>query len=301
MALNFFKIVLTSFKRFNDDRCWTASIVISYFSLLCLVPLVALFYYLGVKILGSSELVVRSLNIFTEEFFARMDPAFFKRLQALGGNLSNLGWFGLVGSLVAASFLFSNLIATLNQIFRARYHKSFFYNRLIEYVVMIIIGIILLLSLSITALWTGLQKFLRESEVISELINPRLITFVNNFFFQYLLPYGLTFLFLFTLYKFIPETRVHTRSALVAAAIAALFWEVFKRGFAFYVIHFSAVGIVLSKLLAGTLSSVIFFLLWISASLVIMLWGAELAAVLNEHLDSLQAMVGKEETPKVQA
>lgn len=301
MALNFFKILLTSFKRFNDDRCWTASIVISYFSLLCLVPLVALFYYLGVKILGSSELVVRSLNIFTEEFFARMDPAFFKRLQALGGNLSNLGWFGLVGSLVAASFLFSNLIATLNQIFRARYHKSFFYNRLIEYVVMIIIGIILLLSLSITALWTGLQKFLRESEVISELINPRLITFVNNFFFQYLLPYGLTFLFLFTLYKFIPETRVHTRSALVAAAIAALFWEVFKRGFAFYVIHFSAVGIVLSKLLAGTLSSVIFFLLWISASLVIMLWGAELAAVLNEHLDSLQAMVGKEETPKVQA
>lgn len=301
MALNFFKILLTSFRRFNEDRCWTASIVISYFSLLCVVPLVALFYYLGVRVLGSSELVVRSLNIFTEEFFARMDPAFFKRLQALGSNLSNLGWFGLVGSLVAASFLFSNLIATLNQIFRARYHKSFFYNRLIEYVVMMIIGMILLLSISITALWTGLQKFLRESETISGFLNPRLITFVNNFFFQYLLPYGLTFLFLFTLYKFIPETRVHSRSALLAAAIAAFFWEVFKRGFAFYVIHFSAVGIVLSKILAGTLTSVIFFLLWISASLVIMLWGAELAAVLNQHLDSLQASEEKEEAQPAQA
>lgn len=289
MALNFFKILLTSFKRFNDDRCWTASIVISYFSLLCVVPLVALFYYLGVRVLGSSELVVRSLNIFTEEFFARMDPAFFTRLQALGSNLSNLGWFGLVGSLVAASFLFSNLITTLNQIFRAKYHKSFFYNRLIEYVVMMIIGIILLFSISITALWTGLQKFLRENQTISEFLNPRLITFINNFFFQYLLPYGLTFLFLFTLYKFIPETRVHTRSASLAAAITAFFWEIFKRGFAFYVIHFSAVGIVLSKILAGTLTSVIFFLLWISASLVIMLWGAELAAVLNDYLDSFQA------------
>lgn len=301
MALKFLKILLSSFKRFNDDRCWTASIVISYFSLLCLVPLVALFYYLGVRILGSSELVVRSLNIFTEEFFARMDPAFFKRLQALGGNISNLGWFGLVGSLVAASFLFSNLIAVINQIFRARYHKSFFYNRLIEYVVMMIIGIILLLSLSITALWTGLQKFLRESEVVAEFLNPELITFINNFFFQYLLPYGLTLLFLFTLYKFIPETRVHTRSALLAAAIAALFWEVFKRGFAFYVIHLSAVGIVLSKILAGTLTSVIFFLLWISASLVIMLWGAELAAVLNEHLDSLRPVEAKEEPQSAQS
>ena len=301
MALNFLKILLSSFKRFNDDRCWTASIVISYFSLLCVVPLVALFYYLGVRVLGSSELVVRSLNIFTEDFFARMDPAFFKRLQVLGGSLSNLGWFGLVGSLVAASFLFSNLITTLNQIFRAKYHKSFFYNRLIEYVVMMIIAIILLLSISITAIWTGLQKSLRESEVVAEFINPQLITFINNFFFQYLLPYGLTLLFLFTLYKFIPETRVHTRSALLAAAVTAFFWEIFKRGFAFYVIHFSAVGIVLSKILAGTLTSVIFFLLWISASLVIMLWGAELAAVLNEYLDSLQTAREKEQEQPVQA
>ncbi|MGQ9800366.1 MAG: YihY/virulence factor BrkB family protein [Candidatus Saccharicenans sp.] len=287
MALKLIKILAASFKRFNDDRCWTASIVISYFSLLCVVPLVALFYFLCVKILGNAELLVRSLNILTEEFFARMDPAFFKRLQALGGNLSNLGWFGLVGSLVAASFLFSNLIATINHIFRAKYHRSFFYNRLIEYVTMMIMGIILLLSISITAVWTGLQKSLRESPVVSEFINPNLISFLNNFFFQYLLPYGLTFFFLFTLYKFIPEVRVHTRSALLAAAITAFFWELFKRGFAFYVIHFSAVGIVLSKILAGTLTSVIFFLLWISASLVIMLWGAELAAVMNEYLDSL--------------
>ncbi|MDD8030501.1 MAG: YihY/virulence factor BrkB family protein [Acidobacteriota bacterium] len=286
MALSLFQILRISFKRFNEDRCWTASVVISYFSLVCLVPLVALFYFIGVKILGSSELIIRSLNIFTEEFFASMDPAFFVKLQALGDNISDLGWFGLVGSLVAASILFSNLISTINRIFRAQYHKSFFYNRLIEYLVMIIIGMILLLSISITAVWTGMQTFLRESPTISEFINPQIINFLNNFFFQYLLPYGLTFIFLFTLYKFIPETRVHTRSALVAAAITALFWEVFKRGFAFYVVHFSAVGLVLSKMLAGTLTSVIFFLLWISSSLVIMLWGAELAAILNERLNA---------------
>ncbi len=53
--------------------------------------------------------------------------------------------------------------------------------------------------------------------------------------------------------------------------------------FVFYVANFSAIGIVLSKLLAGTLTSIIFFLLWISFSLTIMLWGAELAAVLNER------------------
>ncbi|MCU0244669.1 MAG: hypothetical protein MUE80_08035, partial [Acidobacteria bacterium] len=60
----------------------------------------------------------------------------------------------------------------------------------------------------------------------------------------------------------------------------------FKRAFAFYVVNFSAVGIVLSKILQGTLTSVLFFLLWITSSLVIMLWGAELAAVLNEKYEA---------------
>jgi len=63
---------------------------------------------------------------------------------------------------------------------------------------------------------------------------------------------------IFILYKFIPEVRVQTRSALLGAAITAVFWEIFKRGFAFYAIHFSAVGLVLSRVLAGTLTSVIF-------------------------------------------
>ena len=53
MAANFFQLLLTSWKRFNDDRCFTAAIVISYFSLLCLVPLIALFAFLGAKILGN--------------------------------------------------------------------------------------------------------------------------------------------------------------------------------------------------------------------------------------------------------
>jgi uncharacterized BrkB/YihY/UPF0761 family membrane protein len=50
------------------------------------------------------------------------------------------------------------------------------------------------------------------------------------------------------------------------------------------VAHFSAVGMVMSKVVAGTLTSIIFFLLWISASLAIMLWCAELVAVYNEHI-----------------
>jgi membrane protein len=283
MAVPLFSIVASSLKRFNDDKCWTSAIVISYFTFLCAIPLIALAAFITARVLGSSEIVFRSMNIFTDEFFARLDPGFLTKIRDLGTSVTDMGLIGLGGSFVAASFLFSSLISCMNQIFRTKYHKSFFYNRLMEYLLMTVIGILMFLSLSITAVWTALQRSLRESTVVADYINPGAMALVNNFFIQYLMPYGLTFLVLFTLYKFIPEVKVYTKGAAIAAAVAALFWEVFKRLFAFYVANISAVGIVLSRLLAGTLTSIIFFLLWISFSLVILLWGAELAAVLNER------------------
>jgi membrane protein len=286
MTFTPFRILAASVKRFYADKCFTSSIVISYFALLCCVPLLALFFYVSIKVLGSPEIVLRSLNIFTDEFFVRNDPSFFTKLQGISGSVTNLGLFGLLGSFIAGSFLFSNLIAAINNIFRTSYHRSFIYNRLMEYLVMFFIGVVMLFSLAITAVWTALGRLIQQSDIVLKYLNPDAVRLVNNFFLQYVIPYLLTFLVFFILYKFIPETKVHTRAALVPAAITALIYEVFKRIFAFYVIHFSAVGIVLNKLLAGTLTSIIFFLLWISTSLVLMLWGVELAAAINEWLDS---------------
>ena len=294
MARSTLQILAASFKRFNGDKCWTSAIVISYFALLCSVPLIALFFTVTARFLGDSEMALRSLNIFTDEFFARLDPGFFKSLGDLSGAVGQLGLFGIVGSIVSASFLFSTLISTLNQIFRTKYHKSFFYNRLIEFLMMFVVGIFMLFSLAMTAVWTAFGRTLQENELVRANISPEAIAVVNNVFLKYVIPYALTFLMFFILYKFIPEVKVHTRAGLIPAAIAALLFEVFKRLFAFYVVHLSAVGIVLNKLLQGTLTSIIFFLLWISASMLILLWGAEFAAVLNEKYD---AAAGKSQTP----
>jgi len=282
-------LLALSFKRFNGDKCWTSAIVISYFSFLCSVPLIALFFAAAARFLGDTEMALRSLNIFTDEFFARLDPGFFKRLGDLSGTVGQLGLFGIVGSLVSASLLFSSLITTLNQIFRTKYHRSFFYNRMIEFLMMFVIGIFMLFSLAMTAVWTAVGRTLKESELVRATLNPGAVDAVNNVFLKYIIPFALTFLMFYILYKFIPEIKVHNRAALIPAAVAALLFEVFKRAFAFYVVHFSAVGIVMNKLLQGTLTSIIFFLLWITSSMLILLWGAELAAVLNEKYTAAAA------------
>jgi YihY family inner membrane protein len=153
-----------------------------------------------------------------------------------------------------------------------------------EYLIMFVIGVIMLISLSITAIWTALHRTIRESAVIADHINPKVVSIIDNFFVQYLIPLTLTFLVFFVLLKFIPEIKVHTKAAVIGALVSTFLWEVFKRLFAFYVAHFSAIGIVLTKIVRGTLTSIIFFLLWISFSLIILLWGAELTAVINERI-----------------
>ncbi len=284
MSLPVFDVIRATFKRANEDRIGNHAITISYFALLCSIPVAALFAYVSTKILGDPEFAFRSLNIFSEEFFAQIDPLFLEKVQAIPRYISNLGLFGILGSFVAASFLFSRLINSVNFIFKAQYQKSFFYNRLMEYIMMFIIGVIMLISLSITAIWTAINRSINSSVFVAEHINPNFVSLVNNFFLQYLIPYMLTFLVIFVIYKFIPEIKVYTKAALISAAITALLWEAFKRFFAFYVAHFSAIGVVFYRLVKGTLSSIIFFLLWITLSLIILLLGAEMATVLNERI-----------------
>lgn len=283
MKFSIFGIVKATTLRFAEDRCGNFAITVSYFALLCAIPMVAAFAYITTKILGNSELAFLSLNILSDEFFTEMDPLFFQRVQAVSKNISNLGWFGLTGSFIAASFLFSNLINSLNTIFRAHRQKSFFYNRLMEYLIMVVLGIILLISLSITAIWTAIHGTIEASSLFANHINPKFVALFDNFLMQYLIPFTLTFLVFFFMFKFIPEVKVFTKAAAIAAVISTVLWEVFKKLFAVYVANFSAIGVVMSKLLQGTLTSIIFFLLWISFSLMIFFWSAELAAVLNER------------------
>jgi membrane protein len=294
MTSSTLSLLAASFRRFNGDRCWTSAIVISYFALLCAVPVTALFFAIAARFLGDTEMALRSLNIFTDEFFARLDPGFFKGLGDLSGAAGQLGLFGVVGSLVSASFLFSTLISTINQIFRTKYHKSFVYNRLIEFLMMGIVGVFMLFSLTMTAVWTVVGRTLERSELVRSTINPGVVAALNNVLLKYVLPYALTFLMFYVLYKFIPEVKVHTRAGLIPAAVAALFFEGFKRAFAFYVAHFSAIGIVLSKVLKGTVTSVLFFVLWVTSTMLILLWGAELAAVLNEKYEAAAAARAKQ-------
>ena len=85
-------------------------------------------------------------------------------------------------------------------------------------------------------------------------------------------PFVLTWCVFTVVYKIIPNTRVQWRSALVGALVAGTAWELLKRLYVLYNAKVTA-----SYEVYGALAAIPIFLLWIYASWVLVLIGAEVA------------------------
>ena len=81
------------------------------------------------------------------------------------------------------------------------------------------------------------------------------------------------------IYAFVPARRVPFRLALVGGILAAIGFEVAKRGFAFYITHVQTY-----QMVYGALAALPLFLVWIYVSWVIILVGAAITATLAERI-----------------
>ena len=79
------------------------------------------------------------------------------------------------------------------------------------------------------------------------------------------------------IYAFVPAQRVPFRLALVGGVLAAIAFEVAKRGFAFYFTHVQTYEVIY-----GALAALPLFLIWLYVSWVIVLVGAAITATLTE-------------------
>jgi len=84
-----------------------------------------------------------------------------------------------------------------------------------------------------------------------------------------------------TFYKVLPRGRVRWRSAGWGALLALGLWEAARRIFGRVLVHSPALG-----LLSGALSAMVSVLLWVYASVALVLLGAEFAALRHERIES---------------
>ncbi|MBE7635640.1 YihY family inner membrane protein [Sneathiella sp. P13V-1] len=258
--------ILRHFARRNCPRMATA---LSYQTLLAIVPLFILAISLLTYVDAFYTLQEDILFFLFDNFLPGTIANVYDMLQDLVLNAKQLTFVGLAGLAVTAVLLFLGIEDSFREIWRVNSTRNIFV-RLFAYHFFIVIGPIALSS-SLT-LVTWLSSLTEEASGISfEGIAP---------YFNFVLPFLLSFVILFSLYKLVPAQKVYWTHAGIGAGIAASLFVLGKQIFGYYLLLFPGY-----ELIYGALAILPLFLVWLYVSWLMVMLGATITAVLGFHLN----------------
>jgi membrane protein len=159
-----------------------------------------------------------------------------------------------------ASSLFSSISLAINRAYEIRQYRSLLIRKASDLGMALSTGILFLLSLGVSAglaIWRGVTHMTAENLVIIDAAG-RLAAFL------------LILVAFLLLYKLIPNTRTWWRDVWLGAFLAAVFFEIARTLFVFYLANFANY-----QLIYGSIASIIVLLIWIYYSAYIMILGAE--------------------------
>ena len=255
------KVLCLIWKGFIKGAIHLQAAWLTYMTLLCIGPFLAFVFSLA-KSFGVQDrlkpLIIDNLAVGQGEIVAGI----FKYIETT--NLATLGTIGLIILIAVVINMMGFIERALNDIWGIKRSRNLF-QKFRDYIsVGIIFPILILAAVGITASYSNLPFLARIKDTF-------LVTGVSKIFLR-LLPY-MTLWFAFTfVYTFLPNTRVHFRSALIGGIIGGTLWQAAQ----WFYIHFQ-VGVARYSAIYGTFASFPIFLIWVNVSWIIILFGAEVS------------------------
>ena len=278
----FLAVAKATFNEFNRADVGFMAAALTYYIFLSLFPLILL----GLVIF-SAIVDPQAARDFIFDVIERFIPGAAVWLEELIGGVlearESSGWIALVGVgtlAFSASGAFSALDKAINRAWGTEKMPNIFIAKLISFAMMGVIGILLILTVVVSAVISTLQRL--TTSYVGILPGNTIIWQGINIASSF----AITVLAFTLLYRFVPRCPVRMRDVWPAALITAAIWTVAKEGFALFLgssfANFSAVY--------GALGTVIGLLIWIYISSVIILIGAEFSAE-TANLRAMQAKV----------
>lgn len=207
-----------------------------------------------------------SAAVSAEEFFVRLVD------QILAIPFAAIGAVGVLTLIYAALSMLIEIERAFNNVYRAQVGKSWG-KRVIQYwSIITLVPILLFSAFYASEQFRGLGVRLTEAESG---------TFLSFFapFVGSVVSIAITSLLLLLAYTIIPNTRVHLKTGIVGALVAAILWEVAKWGFRLYLSY----SVTYAKLY-GSMALLPLFMLWIYLTWFIILFGLQVAYGL-QHIE----------------
>ena len=262
----FFRLLVS---RFIEDQGLLQASSLTYTTLLSIVPLMTV----SLAILSAfpvSERIADEIQSFIFENFMPSSGdvlrSYFEDFSTKASRLSGVGFAFLI---IVALMLMENIDHALNKIWRTSATRGAL-SKFLEYWAILTLGPILI-GTSVAA-----TSYLVSMPIFTDAVGT-----INQGQFLLRLAPLITSAIGFTLiYSIIPNRHVPIRHALAGGLLAALLFELAKRGFAAYLTHFPTY-----EAIYGALAVIPIFLVWIYLSWMVTLLGAEFSCCLGIFQD----------------
>jgi membrane protein len=178
-----------------------------------------------------------------------------------------LGWAGLLGLVGLSSMIFNSMETALNIIFRSRKKRNYFVSKLLAFSMIPAGWIIGSISLIISYAAALLVK---QSVEIAEGLNISLGV-MSGALLRYAVPYLITVIFFYFIYRIIPSNKIRPAVALGGSALFALLMEIAKQLFTWYVANYTRYNVIF-----GSLGTIVILVIWAFYVALFFLFCAEL-------------------------
>lgn len=260
---NFINIIRQIGLHFYKTNCFSRAASLAYTTLLSLVPLFAVAFYVLTVIPPFKTLNIIIQNFILSNFVAdsaQIVQQYFQQFVAQTWDLSIVSFSFL---LISAVLLVFTMEKHFNAIWEVKQHRNGFWAFFLYIGIIAIVPLLIGTGIIATSTLTSLP-FL--SNILAQ----------HNFILY--LPYLATFIALAFLYLLLPNCKVPYSAAFIATLSATFLFELAKQGFTIYIIKLANY-----KIIYGALAVIPIFLIWLYISWVIILFGVVTSYVISNY------------------
>ncbi|MCF2949531.1 virulence factor BrkB family protein [Paraglaciecola aquimarina] len=242
----------------KEDRITVSAGHLAYVSLLSLVPFIMVFFTILSAFPAFAEVRGELEDLVFDSFLPSTSGQVQTYMADFVDNASGMGGVGVLSLIVVALLLISNIDKTLNRIWDSTSVRPIIFTFAIYWMVLTLGPLLMGASVIVSSYLVGLAAFAEE-------YSPGLTTF-----FLKLVPYATSICAFFIIYMLVPTKRIEAKHALAGACVAAILFELSKKGFAFYVTNFPSYQVIY-----GALAVIPILFVWVYLSWIVVLVGAE--------------------------
>jgi membrane protein len=266
LLIRLLRTLYISMRGFNQDKCALKASALTYYSLLSVVPVLAMIFAFA-KGFGFDKRVQNELlNNFPEHQAVMtqiIDYAQSLLEQTEGGIIAGIGIIFLFWTVIK---VLGNIERALNDIWNIKKQRSFI-RKITDYIsIMLVAPIFFILSSGITVYVKSQVTTLAQNAQTLSVISPFVFFIVN------LSPYFIIWVLFTFIYLVMPNTKVYLKSGIIASVIAGTLYQLTQ-----WIYISMQIGVAKYNAIYGSFAALPLFLIWLQLSWMIVLLGAEIS------------------------